>query len=114
MRTFVIVLFVNMRMFAFAYVYLCFIVKFFFYPFPQFCRFFTRSIASLRLNPNQKVLDNPLCQISDNMSRSYHHIFQVEADTVEGELVAVTGSSGELGSWSRSSVVTLVRETEHR
>ena len=37
-----------------------------------------------------------------------------EADTVEGELVAVTGSSGELGSWSRSSVVTLVRETEHR
>ena len=48
------------------------------------------------------------------MSRSYHHIFQVEADTVEGELVAVTGSSGELGSWRRSSVVPLVRETEHR
>ena len=48
------------------------------------------------------------------MSRCYHHIFQVEADTVEGEVVAVTGSSGELGRWRRNSVLPLVRQSEHR
>ena len=48
------------------------------------------------------------------MSRCFHHIFQVEADTMEGEVVAVTGSSGELGRWRRNSVVPLVRETEDR
>ena len=41
-------------------------------------------------------------------------MFQVEADTVEGELVAVTGSSGELGRWGRSSVLPLARDSDHR
>ena len=113
MHTFENVLLGNMRMSAFAFVYLYFIAKVF-YPCPQFCRFFTRSIASHRLNTNQKLFDNPFCQRSEKMSRSYHHMFQVEADTVEGELVAVTGSSGELGRWGRSSVLPLVRESDHR
>ena len=46
------------------------------------------------------------------MSRCTHHIFRVEADTVEGEVVAVTGSSGELGRWRRNSIIPLVKESE--
>ncbi len=88
--------------------------------FPNNFRFFKRSrgtFATLRLITSQRVTHKPFCQRSDftmAMSRCYHHIFQVEADTVEGEVVAVTGSSGELGRWRRNSVVPLVRDSDNR
>ena len=86
----------------------------------EYYRFFTRNrgtFAFLRLNASQRVTHKSFCQRSNfplKMSRCYHHIFQVEADTVEGEVVAVTGSSGELGRWRRNSVLPLVRQSEQR
>ena len=88
--------------------------------FPTIFRFFTRSrgtFAAHRLITSQRVPHKPFCQRSDfslRMAQCYHHIFQVEANTVEGEVVAVTGSSGELGRWRRNSVVPLVRESDNR
>ena len=88
--------------------------------FPTIFRFFTRNqgtFAAHWLNTSQRVPHKLFCQRSDfslTMSRCYHHIFQVEADTVEGEVVAVTGSSGELGRWRRNCVVPLVRESDNR
>ena len=48
------------------------------------------------------------------VDRSYSHVFSVQCDTEGGEMVAVTGSSPDLGQWRRSSVIPMVRTAEHR
>ena len=48
------------------------------------------------------------------MVGSYCHMFSVQCDTEGGEMVAVTGSSPDLGQWRRSSVIPMVRTSEHR
>ena len=44
------------------------------------------------------------------MSGSFPHTFTVTCPTKEGEIVAVTGSSLDLGQWRRHAILPMVRD----